>query len=55
MKAAERRDKRVVDRISAAILLQGWLDRHSGTAFAVDPEAVPPSRSRKTGRSGRHK
>ena len=53
MKASDRRDKRSVDRISAAILLQGWLDRRAGTAFTVDPEAVPPSRSRNVSRKRR--
>lgn len=35
MKASRRRDKKEVDRISAAIILQGWLDRNnSGKDFA---------------------
>ena len=28
MKAKDRRDKMSVDKISAAIILQGWLDRN---------------------------
>ena len=46
MKAKDRRDKRSVDRISAAIILQGYMDRTSGATFAVDPDAVPESLSR---------
>ena len=46
MKAKDRRDKKSVDRISAAIILQGWLDRAAGAAFTVDPAAVPESLSR---------
>lgn len=30
MKKKDRRDKNSVDRISAAIILQGWMDRNSG-------------------------
>ena len=51
MKAKDRRDKKSVDRISAAIILQGWLDRESGAVFAVDPDAVPESLSRNVTRS----
>ena len=29
MKKSDRRDKRSVDRISAAIILQGWMDRNA--------------------------
>ena len=52
MKASDRRDKASVDRISAAIILQGYLDRlagpsASGTGFAPDMVAVPESRMRK--------
>ena len=46
MKAARRKDKKSVDRISAAIILQGYMDRTSGAHFAVDPDAVPESLSR---------
>ena len=47
MKAADRRDKAAVDRISAAIILQGYLDRMSGggTSFAANMDSVPDSRS----------
>ena len=51
MKASDRRDKASVDRISAAIILQGYLDRMSGgPSFAVPQDAIPESRSRKPGR-----
>jgi putative Holliday junction resolvase len=53
MKAKDRRDKKSVDRISAAIILQGYMDRTSGATFAVNPDSVPENRSRKT--SGRRK
>ncbi len=43
MKAADRRDKASVDKISAAIILQSWMDRTSGSSCAVNPDAVPPS------------
>ena len=46
MKSKDRRDKRSVDRISAAIILQSYMDRTSGATFAVDPDAVPESLSR---------
>ncbi len=47
MKASDRRDKFSVDKISAAIILQGYLDRSSnspaaGTSFATMPAPVPP-------------
>ena len=47
MKASDRRDKATVDRISAAIILQGHLDRKSGggTSFAAIPDSIPDSRS----------
>ena len=47
MKASDRKDKKSVDRISAALILQSYLDRTQGAVFAVDPESVPESRSRK--------
>ncbi len=48
MKARDRMDKESVDKISAAIILQGYMDRQSsGPSFAFDPAAVPDSRSRK--------
>ena len=46
MKAKDRRDKKSVDRISAAIILQSYMDRTSGSEFAVNPELVPESLSR---------
>ena len=46
MKASRRRDKTEVDRISAAIILQGFLDRKNGSA-GFDPSAVPDSLSKK--------
>lgn len=45
MKAQQRRDKASVDRISAAIILQGYLDRMSGGSAAIDPNNVPESLS----------
>ena len=57
MKASDRRDKASVDRISAAIILQGYLDRTSGngTSFAVDMNSVPDSRSVNVTRKKRRK
>ena len=57
MKASDRRDKASVDRISAAIILQGYLDRTSGngTSFAVDIDSVPDSRSVNKTRKKRRK
>ena len=46
MKASQRRDKKSVDKISAAIILQSYLDRSSGASLALDPSAVPESLSR---------
>ena len=46
MKAKDRRDKKSVDRISAAIILQSYMDRTSGAVFAVNPDSVPESLSR---------
>ena len=46
MKASQRRDKKSVDRISAAIILQGYLDRSSGSSATFDPSAVPETLSR---------
>ena len=40
MKASQRRDKASVDKISAAIILQGYLDRQNGSA-CFDPANVP--------------
>ena len=47
MKAAGRRDKRSVDRISAQIILQGYMDRQAGGAGAIDPSQVPVSQMKK--------
>ena len=46
MKASERRNKKSVDKISAAIILQGWLDRRNGGGSSFDPSQVPESLSR---------
>ena len=46
MKASQRRDKASVDRISAAIILQSWLDRRRGSA-TFDPAHVPDTMSKK--------
>ena len=46
MKASQRRDKASVDRISAAIILQSFLDRKNGSA-SFDPSAVPDTLSQK--------
>ena len=40
MKASDRRDKKSVDKISAAIILQSWMDRTSGSSMNVNPDAV---------------
>ena len=45
MKASQRRDKKEVDKISAAIILQGYLDRENGGSLSVDPSSVPDSLS----------
>ena len=49
MKAQQRRDKAQVDRISAAIILQGYLDRQNGSA-TLDPANVPDTLSKKNRR-----
>ena len=46
MKASQRKDKSSVDKISAAIILQGYLDRSTGGSAGFDPSAVPESLSR---------
>ncbi len=49
MKASERKDKASVDRISAAIILQSYLDKTSsrgGTSFAVSTDSIPETLSR---------
>ncbi len=57
MKASDRKDKNSVDKISAAIILQSWLDRSNGpvggTSFAAFDIPVPDSRSRKVSRKKR--
>ena len=53
MKASMRRDKKSVDRISAAIILQGYMDRQRGTSSGIDPESVPASLSRDRSRTKR--
>ena len=54
MKAGDRRDKSSVDKISAAILLQGYLDRVSGNMpLVIDRNMVPESRSGKVTRRKR--
>ena len=53
MKAKDRRDKKSVDRISAAIILQGYMDRTSGATFAVNPDLVPETQSRNKSRRRR--
>ena len=47
MKASDRRDKRSADRISAQIILQGYMDRMAGGVGAIDPSAVPVTRMKK--------
>lgn len=47
MKAAGRRDKRSADRLSAQIILQGYMDRQAGGIGPIDPSAVPESRMKK--------
>ena len=46
MKAKDRRDKKSVDRIRAAISRQSYRDRTSGAVCAVKPDSVPESLSR---------
>ena len=54
MKAKDRRDKESVDKISAAIILQSYMDKQSGgMKFAVDPALVPDSMSSKVTRKKR--
>ena len=54
MKAKDRRDKESVDKISAAIILQSYMDRSSGGAkFVADPLLVPDSMSSKVTRKKR--
>ena len=54
MKAKDRRDKESVDKISAAIILQSYMDKSSGgPRFAADPLFVPDSLSSKVTRKKR--
>jgi putative Holliday junction resolvase len=54
MKAKDRRDKESVDKISAAIILQSYMDKASGgPKLAVDPLFVPDSMSSKVTRKKR--
>ena len=61
MKASERRDKASVDKISAAIILQSYLDKTNrdnagGTSFAAVDCSVPETLSRNaSGRNRRRK
>ena len=45
MKASARKDKTSVDKISAAIILQGYMDRVSGASAHFNPAEVPESLS----------
>ncbi|MBR4740572.1 MAG: Holliday junction resolvase RuvX [Bacteroidales bacterium] len=49
MKASQRRDKTSVDKISAAIILQSYLDRQNGSA-TFDPSNVPDTVMKKNRR-----
>ncbi len=57
MKPSDRRDKNAVDKISAAIILQSYLDRSNGTSggtfFAGKGISVPESRSRNVSKKKR--
>ncbi len=53
MKASDRRDKSSVDRISAAIILQSYLDRTSGRGAGPAPSEIPDSMSRNVTRKKR--
>ena len=53
MKASGRREKAAVDKISAAIILQGYMDRQGGKTLSVDPDNVPESLSRNVTKRGR--
>ena len=50
MKASLRKDKRSVDKISAAIILQSYLDRNHGGSAGFDPATVPDTLSRNKSR-----
>ena len=55
MKASRRQDKTEVDKISAAIILQGWLDRHNGNSSPqlAGTIEVPENLSAAKGRMGK--
>ena len=53
MKAKDRKDKESVDKISAAIILQSWMDRHSSAPLPPMPDLVPDSLSSKNTRKKR--
>ena len=53
MKASDRRNKAEVDKVSAAIILQGYMDRQGGKTLSIDPENVPESLSRKVTKRGK--
>ena len=53
MKASQRRDKESVDRISAAIILQSYLDRTNGNAACPLPDSIPQTLSSNSSRKGR--
>lgn len=60
MKASERRDKASVDKISAAIILQSWMDRNGsgsagGTSFAAMSAPIPETLSRNVSGKSRKK
>lgn len=49
MKISDRRDKTSVDKISAAIILQAYLDRFSGKSCvgAIHPDQIPDTLSKR--------
>ena len=53
MKASDRRDKASVDKISAAIILQSYLDRTNGNAACPLPDSIPQTLSSNSSRKGR--
>ena len=53
MKASQRRDKESVDKISAAIILQSYLDRTNGNAACPLPDSIPQTLSSNSSRKGR--
>lgn len=60
MKASDRRDKASVDKISAAIILQGYLDRTDdaaggGTGFAALSAPMPETLSRNVSKKSGHR